>query len=100
MTYAREQVPEPTAPNIVMPAGTHTEDELIAQLEHGVYLQRFWYTRLMDRNTGTSAPPKDDPNAAEAEGGPGTTTARSRPQPGPAGGFPLCRPEGGGEGRP
>jgi predicted Zn-dependent protease len=50
---AREQVPEPTAPNIVMPAGTQTEDELIAQLEHGVYLQRFWYTRLVDRITGT-----------------------------------------------
>ena len=50
---AREQVPEPTAPNIVMPAGRQTEDELIAQLEHGVYLQRFWYTRLVDRITGT-----------------------------------------------
>ena len=53
MTYAREQVPEPTAPNIVMPAGRQTEDELIAQLERGVYLQRFWYTRLVDRITGT-----------------------------------------------
>jgi PmbA protein len=50
---AREQVPEPTAPNIVMAAGTGTEDDLIAQLEHGVYLQRFWYTRLVDRITGT-----------------------------------------------
>ena len=50
---AREQVPEPTAPNIVMSAGRDTEDELIAQLEHGVYLQRFWYTRLVDRITGT-----------------------------------------------
>ena len=50
---AREQVPEPTAPNIVMAGGAHTEDELIAQLEHGVYLQRFWYTRLVDRITGT-----------------------------------------------
>jgi PmbA protein len=50
---AREQVPEPTAPNIVMPGGAHPEYELIAQLEHGVYLQRFWYTRLVDRITGT-----------------------------------------------
>jgi predicted Zn-dependent protease len=50
---AREQVPEPTAANIVMAAGTGTEDDLIAQLEHGVYLQRFWYTRLVDRITGT-----------------------------------------------
>jgi len=50
---AREQVPEPTAANIVMAGGTQTEDELIAQLERGVYLQRFWYTRLVDRITGT-----------------------------------------------
>jgi PmbA protein len=50
---AREQVPEPTAPNIVMSGGTGTEDDLIAQLEYGVYLQRFWYTRLVDRITGT-----------------------------------------------
>jgi PmbA protein len=50
---AREQVPEPTAANIVMSGGTHPEDELIAQLERGVYLQRFWYTRLVDRITGT-----------------------------------------------
>ena len=50
---AREQLPEPTAPNIVMSGGPHPEDELIAQLERGVYLQRFWYTRLVDRITGT-----------------------------------------------
>ena len=36
-----------------MSGGAGTEDELIAQLEHGVYLQRFWYTRLVDRITGT-----------------------------------------------
>ena len=50
---AREQVPEPTAPNIVMSGGARTDNELIAQLERGVYLQRFWYTRLVDRITGT-----------------------------------------------
>jgi predicted Zn-dependent protease len=50
---AREQVPEPAAANIVMAGGTHTEDELIAQVERGVYLQRFWYTRLVDRVAGT-----------------------------------------------
>jgi predicted Zn-dependent protease len=50
---AREQVPEPTAANMVMAAGAGTEGHLIAQLEHGVYLQRFWYTRLVDRITGT-----------------------------------------------
>jgi PmbA protein len=50
---AREQVPEPAAANIVMPGGPHTEEELIAQVERGVYLQRFWYTRLVDRLAGT-----------------------------------------------
>jgi PmbA protein len=50
---AREQVPEPTAANIVMAGGPRTEDELIAQVERGVYLQRFWYTRLVDRVAGT-----------------------------------------------
>jgi PmbA protein len=50
---AREQVPEPTAANIVMSGAAVSEDELIAQLERGVYLQRFWYTRLVDRITGT-----------------------------------------------
>ena len=50
---AREQVPVPTASNIVMSGGTHSEEELIAQLERGVYLQRFWYTRLVNRITGT-----------------------------------------------
>ena len=50
---AREQVPEPTAPNIVMAVGALLEEDLITQLEQGVYLQRFWYTRLVDRITGT-----------------------------------------------
>jgi predicted Zn-dependent protease len=36
-----------------MAGGPHTEDELIAQVERGVYLQRFWYTRLVDRVAGT-----------------------------------------------
>ncbi len=50
---AREQVPSPAAANIVMAPGELTERELIASVEHGVYLQRFWYTRLVDRTTGT-----------------------------------------------
>jgi predicted Zn-dependent protease len=50
---AREQVPGPAAANIVMAGGPHTEDELIAQVEQGVYLQRFWYTRLVERVAGT-----------------------------------------------
>jgi PmbA protein len=50
---AREQVPEPKAANIVMSAGASTEAELVAGVAHGVYLQRFWYTRLVDRVAGT-----------------------------------------------
>lgn len=50
---AREQVPAPAAANIVLAAGGATEAELIAGVEHGVYVQRFWYTRLVDRVAGT-----------------------------------------------
>jgi predicted Zn-dependent protease len=49
---AREQVPQPAAANIVMAPGKWTETELIAGVEHGVYIQRFWYTRLADRVAG------------------------------------------------
>jgi predicted Zn-dependent protease len=50
---AREQAPAPEAANIVMSPGADTETELIAAVERGVYLQRFWYTRLVDRTAGT-----------------------------------------------
>ncbi|HEX5407007.1 MAG TPA: TldD/PmbA family protein [Pseudonocardiaceae bacterium] len=50
---AREEVPAPAAANIVMTPGESTEAELIAGVERGVYLQRFWYTRLADRVAGT-----------------------------------------------
>lgn len=50
---AREEVPESRAANIVMRAGISTEAELIGGVERGVYLQRFWYTRMVDRNAGT-----------------------------------------------
>jgi predicted Zn-dependent protease len=50
---AREQVPGPAAANIVMAPGELTESELIADVERGVYVQRFWYTRLVDRVAGT-----------------------------------------------
>ena len=49
---AREQVPEPEAANIVMAPGELSEAELIAGVERGVYVQRFWYTRLVDRVRG------------------------------------------------
>ncbi|WP_034593456.1 TldD/PmbA family protein [Hamadaea tsunoensis] len=50
---AREEVPTPVAANIVMDAGDATEAELIAGVERGIYVQRFWYTRLVDRLTAT-----------------------------------------------
>jgi PmbA protein len=50
---AREQAPTPEAANIVMAAGTSTEQELIAGVDDGVYVQRFWYTRVVDAARGT-----------------------------------------------
>lgn len=50
---AREEVPAPVAANVVMNPGTTTEAELIAGVERGVYVERFWYTRLVDRQAGT-----------------------------------------------
>jgi predicted Zn-dependent protease len=50
---AREQVPEPEAANIVLAAGDVSEADLIAGVENGVYIQRFWYTRVVDRTAGT-----------------------------------------------
>jgi predicted Zn-dependent protease len=50
---AREEMPSPVAANIVMSAGGSTEADLIDGVEDGVYLQRFWYTRLVDMTTGT-----------------------------------------------
>lgn len=50
---AREEMPTPVAANIVMTRGSSTQAELIAGVSDGVYLQRFWYTRLVDLPTGT-----------------------------------------------
>ncbi|WP_426512276.1 TldD/PmbA family protein [Dactylosporangium sp. McL0621] len=50
---AREEPPSPVAANIVLSPGPHTEEELIAGVERGLYVQRFWYTRLVDRVAGT-----------------------------------------------
>jgi PmbA protein len=50
---AREEVPSPVAANIVMAAGSTPEQELIAGVERGVYVERFWYTRLVDRQAST-----------------------------------------------
>ena len=50
---AREEVPTPVAANVVMRAGTQTEADLVAGVERGVYIERFWYTRLVDRQAST-----------------------------------------------
>jgi len=50
---AREEVPAPVAANVVMQPGRLTEAELIAGVERGVYVERFWYTRVVDRQAGT-----------------------------------------------
>ncbi|HEX2902629.1 MAG TPA: TldD/PmbA family protein [Jatrophihabitans sp.] len=50
---AREEVPSPVAANLVLQPGTDTEESLIAGVERGVYVERFWYTRLVDRQAST-----------------------------------------------
>ncbi|MCY1136994.1 TldD/PmbA family protein [Actinoplanes sp. Pm04-4] len=50
---AREEPPRPVAANLRLEPGDQTEEDLIAGVERGVYVQRFWYTRLVDRVTGT-----------------------------------------------
>lgn len=50
---AREEAPETRAANIVMAAGTSTEAELVAGVDQGVYIQRFWYTRPVDTTATT-----------------------------------------------
>jgi predicted Zn-dependent protease len=50
---AREEVPAPVAANVVMRPGDRTEAELVGGVERGVYVERFWYTRLVDRSAST-----------------------------------------------
>lgn len=50
---AREMSPEPEAANLVMAPGDASEEELIAGVERGIYVQRLWYNRLVDAETGT-----------------------------------------------
>ncbi|MEA9986169.1 MULTISPECIES: TldD/PmbA family protein [Subtercola] len=45
---AREEAPHAIPMNVVLRASDSTEDDLIAGIENGVYLQRFWYTRTVD----------------------------------------------------
>jgi predicted Zn-dependent protease len=39
--------------NTYFAPGTQTKDELIAGVERGVYVQRLWYNRLVDAESGT-----------------------------------------------
>ena len=50
---AREEAPSPVAANVVMQTGSASEAELIAGVERGIYVERFWYTRLVDRQAST-----------------------------------------------
>jgi PmbA protein len=52
-SIGREQSPEPACANLVMDAGTQSVDELIAGVERGLYVQRLWYNRLVDAESGT-----------------------------------------------
>ncbi len=50
---ARESSPAPEAANLVMTAGKASEEDLIAGVERGLYIQRLWYNRLVDAEAGT-----------------------------------------------
>jgi len=52
-SIGREQSPEPACANLVMTEGTQSEEELIGGVERGLYVQRLWYNRLVDVETGT-----------------------------------------------
>ncbi len=52
-SIGREQSPEPACANVVMAEGSRSEEELIAGIERGLYVQRLWYNRLVDVETGT-----------------------------------------------
>jgi PmbA protein len=52
-SIGREQSPEPACANLIMDPGTDGEDELIAGVERGLYVQRLWYNRLVDAESGT-----------------------------------------------
>ncbi len=45
---AREEAPHAIPMNVALRSAQATEEELIAGIEDGVYLQRFWYTRTVD----------------------------------------------------
>ncbi|MGH3409521.1 MAG: metallopeptidase TldD-related protein, partial [Streptosporangiaceae bacterium] len=50
---ARESSPAPEAASLIMTPGEASEDDLIAGVERGLYIQRLWYNRLVDAEAGT-----------------------------------------------
>ncbi len=50
---AREESPHAIPANLVLTPGTTPQAELIAGVERGVYVQRFWYTRAVDPGEST-----------------------------------------------
>lgn len=50
---AREESPAPVAANLHLRPGTAGVGELVAGIERGLYIQRFWYTRVVDRAATT-----------------------------------------------
>lgn len=45
---AREESPAPVPANLQLTAGESGVDDLVAGVENGVYVQRFWYLRVVD----------------------------------------------------
>ena len=50
---ARESSPAPEAANLIMTPGCASEAQLIEGVERGLYIQRLWYNRLVDAESGT-----------------------------------------------
>lgn len=50
---AREESPAPVPGNLHLAAGTAGGDELIAGIDNGVYVERFWYLRVVDPQATT-----------------------------------------------
>lgn len=49
---AREEAPAPKAASLRLEPGSSTTEELVAGVEQGVYVQRLWYTRVVDAARG------------------------------------------------
>ncbi|NUP77393.1 MAG: TldD/PmbA family protein [Nonomuraea sp.] len=50
---AREESPHPIPANLHIAPGASSLDDLVGGIERGVYVQRFWYTRVVDQEETT-----------------------------------------------